>query len=471
MHMKCTLRCLGTALPRAVLIAGALAGGVVGAARADTDRLVVTAPRYDQEYPAIDYSGPATHNRVWRMQQKLDSGELKLQWEPRGGYLRSLLKALEIDEDSQVLVFSRTSLQVDRISGTTPRAIYFNDDTYVGWVQGSNLIEFTVIDANAGVVFFGLDNHPPGGSGTAPRMEREGGRCLTCHDTYSMMGGGVPRVLAMSSPVIDPADTRTYSSASDVDDRTPVSQRWGGWYVTGKSGAQKHFGNLPLREDPTSAHLRTLAHHDIMSVAGYFDTSGYLTDQSDIVALLVLEHQAFVQNMITRASYKVRSVVERDKGSATPRSWTDLDAREQQQVRVIAEPLVRALFLADAAPFEDRIRGASGYAARFSALGPRDQQGRGLRQLDLDGRLFRYPLSYLVYSEQFNALPGYVQDYVGMRISEVLDGSDRNGIAQKIPEADRAAIRQILADTRPAIGQRLRIPEAGHPPAQPAASR
>ena len=153
MHMKCTLRRLGLALP-AVLLAGALAAD----ASADTDRLTVSAVRYDQEYPAVDYSGPATHNRVWRMQQKIDRGELKLQWEPKGGYLRSVLQALEIDPDSQVLVFSRTSLQVDRISATTPRAIYFNDDTYVAWVQNSNLMEFTVIDANAGVVFFGLDN-------------------------------------------------------------------------------------------------------------------------------------------------------------------------------------------------------------------------------------------------------------------------------------------------------------------------
>ena len=449
MHMRCTFKVLAAWLPRLAL-AGALAGGLAGPAGADTDRLVVAAPRYDQEYPAIDYSGPATHNRVWRMQQKLDRGELKLQWEPRFGYLRSLLQALEIDPDSQVMVFSRTSLQVDRISGTNPRAIYFNDDTYVGWIHGSNLIEFTVIDAHAGVVFFGLDNSPPAGT-AGPRMEREGGRCLTCHDTYSMMGGGVPRVLAMSSPVIDPADTRTYTSASDVDDRTPVAQRWGGWYVTGQSGAQKHFGNLALRDDPTSAHLRGMANHDVRSLAAYFDTNAYLTDQSDIVALLVLEHQAFVQNLITRASYKVRSVLAREgAGSTAPRAWADLDAREQQQVRVIVEPLVRALFLADAAPFGDRINGASGYAARFSALGPKDAQGRGLRQLDLDGRLFRHPLSFLVYSEHFNALPRPALEFIGMRINEVLDGSDGSGIAGRIPDADRVAIRQILAATAPA---------------------
>ena len=452
MHMKCTLRRLGLALP-AVLLAGALAAD----ASADTDRLTVSAVRYDQEYPAVDYSGPATHNRVWRMQQKIDRGELKLQWEPKGGYLRSVLQALEIDPDSQVLVFSRTSLQVDRISATTPRAIYFNDDTYVAWVQNSNLMEFTVIDANAGVVFFGMDNQ----QAAAPRMERDGGRCLTCHDTYSMMGGGVPRVLAMSSPVLDPADTRTFTSASDVDDRTPLAQRWGGWYVTGQSGRQGHFGNQTLRDDKSSEYLRAKPHHDVKSLAGYFDTDAYLTDQSDIVALMVLEHQAFVHNLITRASYKIRSVMTREGAVNTvlPHTWAEVNPRDQAQIRAMIEPLVRALFFADAAPFGDRIGGGA-YTARFSALGPQDRQGRSLRQLDLERRLLRYPLSYLIYSEHFDALPDCALDYIGLRIGEVLDGSDRTGIAENISAADRAAIRQILEDTRPRVARYLRTAAA-----------
>ena len=451
MHMKCTFRlpcgALAGALP-------ALAAALLAVnARADTDRLTVNAARYDQEYPAVDYSGPATHNRVWRMQQRIDSGELKLQWEPRWGYLRSVLQALDINPDSQVLVFSRTSLQVDHIGAATPRAIYFNDDTYVGWVQDSNLVEFTVIDANAGVVFFGLDNR----QGAAVRMERDGGRCLTCHDTYSMMGGGVPRVLAMSSPVLDPTDTRTFTSASDVDDRTPVAQRWGGWYVTGQSGRQTHFGNQPLREDKSSEYLRTHPHLNVKSLAGYFDTNAYLTDQSDIVALMVFEHQAFVQNLITRANYKVRSLMAREgRASASPHSWAEVEPRDQAQIKVMIEPLVRALFSADAAPFGDRMRGSSGFAERFSASGPRDHQGRSLRQLDLDSRLFRYPLSYLVYSEHFDALPEFVLDYIGQRIDAVLDGSDRSGIAARISEQDRMAMRQILDDTRPRIAQRLK---------------
>jgi hypothetical protein len=444
MHMKCILYLLPL-----MLTCGSLWPAT---ANADTDRLVITAPRYDREYPAIAYSGPATHNRVWRLHQQLQSGAVRLEWEPKQGYLRSLLRALDIDADSQVLVFSRTSLQTGFISEKTPRAIYFNDDTYVGWIQGSPLIEFTVIDAEAGVVFFGLENRRE----AAVNLEREGGRCLTCHDTYSMMGGGVPRVLVMSAPVDDPADARTYSSASEVDDRTPIEHRWGGWYVTGHQGADAHFGNLPLRDDRGGELLRKLrpTRANRASLSGYFDTAGYLTDKSDIAALLVLEHQAYVQNLITRANFKIRTFMSRHSG-AVPAAWAGLAPAEQLQFRSIVEPLVRALFFADAVTLTERIQGSSGYTERFSSAGPLDSGGRSLRELALDRRLFRYPLSYLVYSEHLDALPPCVLDYVDSRIAEVLQGRDATGLSARISAADRAAITRILIDTKPRLASRL----------------
>ncbi len=148
----------------ALLVATGMATG------ADNDRLR-TNVRYDQEYPVIGYSGPATQNRVWRVQQQLNSGELKLAFEPKFGYLRSLLKALDIDADSQVLVYSRTSLQIEHIDAHAPRAVYFNDDTYVGYVQDTPLIELTVIDNEKGAVFYAFDNRE---DGTVTHMEARG---------------------------------------------------------------------------------------------------------------------------------------------------------------------------------------------------------------------------------------------------------------------------------------------------------
>jgi hypothetical protein len=444
-----------------VLVLVSLMGG--GTAEADQEKLL-TSTRYDAEYPVIAYSGPARANRVWRLQQQLNSGKLKLEWEPKFGYLRSLLKALEIDVDSQVLVFSRTSLQIEHISPQTPRAVYFNDDTYVGYVQNSRLIELAVVDSEKGPVFYGLEN----ATDYPPEFNREGGRCLTCHDTYAMGGGGVPRVMVLSSPVDDAADDRGITAGSEVDDRTPFGLRWGGWYVTGNTGSRTHLGNLPLIEDRSGQKLRELrsTSHNRAQLDDYFDTGKYLSNHSDVVALTVLEHQTSLHNLVTRIDYKVRTVMSRDtpaSGTANTanapnaiRSWEDLTSRDRSQLVNMMEPLVRALFMQDAAPFEDCMASSSGFAERFSKLGPHDSRGRSLRELDLKTRLFKYPLSFEIYSEHFDALPEYALDYVYGRIAEILKGRDKTGISASMSAAERQAITEILIDTKPALAPLLR---------------
>lgn len=427
-----------------------------------------TSTRYDVEYPTVAYSEPARENRVAKVQQKLQSGELKLTWEPRFGYLRSLLKALDIEVDSQVLVFSRTSLQIEHISPAKPRAVYFNDDTYVGYVQDSLLIEITAIDADKGAVFYGFENHTE----YPPSFTREGGRCLTCHDTYSMSGGGVPRVMVLSSPVDDPADTRRITAGEDVDDRTPFGMRWGGWYVTGNTGKRTHLGNLPLREGRGGEKLRELreASHNIDSVKSYLDTARFPSDHSDVVALTVLEHQTRMHNLITRVDYKIRTVLARDDGSAAPtdaarvpRSWADVSPHDHDRLKQVMEPLVRALFMEDAVPFEDRMTGSSGFAERFSKRGPQDAQGRSLYQLDLQTRLFRHPFSFTIYSEQFDSLPDYALDYLYGRIVEVLQGRDAK-LSSLLTEDEREAITSILAASKPGFAARLGRKHAGARP-------
>jgi hypothetical protein len=325
-------------------------------------------------------------------------------------------------------------------------------------VHDTPLVEITAIDAEKGPVFFAFDNRRE----MQPlRVEREGGRCLSCHDTYSMMGGGVPRVMVMSAPVEDPADLRTFTAADETDDRTPIAQRWGGWYVTGRTGTQNHFGNLALREERGGERLRELqaTRLNLASVKAYVDTSTYLTEHSDVAALMVLEHQTWLQNLITRVNYKVRTVMSRDPAAApaaTLRSWADVTPGDQKRMQQMIEPLVRALFFHEATPFAAPIQGDSGFAERFAKLGPRDHQGHGLHELDLATRLQRYPLSYVIYTEQFDALPQYALDYIYGRITEVLQGRDSSGISARITPADRTAITQILIDTKPALAALLR---------------
>ena len=408
--------------------------------------------RYDTEYPLIGYADKPTHNAVARLQERLDRGDVKLEFVPGRGYLDSLLKALAIDPSSQTLVYSKTSLQIDLIKAATPRAIYFDDTTYVAWVRDTNMIEITTMDSAVGPVFYTLPNH----DASSAHLDRETSRCLTCHDTFAMMGGGVPRFLFMSSPVTVAGEPLTNEISKDTTDATPLRERWGGWYVTGVPNHTPHLGNLqikgPAQPVQTLENLK-VAGHTVDKLDGVFDTKPYLTDHSDIVALLVFEHQVFIENLITRASYKARTMVARDNDGqpADALTWDQLPAKARPMVKAMLEPLVKALLFADASALPARVAGNSGFDRWFQAQGPRDAQGRSLRELDLATQVFRYHLSYMIYSIGFDGLPTYARDYVYQRLQDILSGRDQSAAYSHISAADRATALEILTETKPAF--------------------
>jgi hypothetical protein len=319
----------------------------------------------------------------------------------------------------------------------------------VGFVQNAPLLELAAADEEFGIVFYSMQNKPQ----PTKQFDREAGRCLTCHDTYSMMGGGVPRVVVMSALIDGPANPQGRETSELVTDQTPLRDRWGGWYVSGFHGAQTHLGNLPTDNDPQLAGHSDAERFNLASLEGWLDTKPYITDKSDIVSLMVLEHQTNVQNYITRASFKVRTVLSRAAGAGSstsdPRSWEELSSRNQSVLKAMIEPLVRTMFFVDAVEFTSPLSGTAGFDAWFQAQGPRDKSGRSLRQLELKTRLFRYPLSYMVYSKAFDSLPEYVRQYVYTRFAEVLTGRDSTGVFESLTPEDRKAILEILTATKP----------------------
>lgn len=430
------------ALVSAALLALAALGAVVwlrpfpfsgaGTDRAETDG-EPTALRYDTEYPAVGYSTRRPDNRVTRLAMRLDAGELELEPGDARGFLDALLDALEIDTDSQLLVFSKTSLQVRQIGPTRPRAIYFNDDTYVAFSQGAPTLEIATMDPALGPMFFTLSQNAAAG------LERRDARCLRCHDSLSLTGGGVPRFIVGSGYF--GADGRSISHEGRIitTQATPLRYRWGGWYVTGFHGEQVHLGNIVVR-DPAALHdLESLRIGNRPDLDGLVDASPYPAEHSDIVAQLVFQHQTDVQNTIARARFD----------AVTAADTLAADAL-QARLAEIAEPLVRTLFSVGAAELGDAVRGTSGFAERFAARGPADGRGRSLRELDLETRLFRYPLSYLIYSAGFDGLPETLKAIVYARIRAVLDGPSADGDYAHL-NASRAAIREILRDTKPEV--------------------
>jgi hypothetical protein len=433
----------------------ALLSGAVGAAGPDISP-VLAASRYDTDYPSVPYSSIARHNAFARLQERMDRGEVKLEYRPDRGYLDSLLKALKIDPSSQVMVYSKTSLQIDGITAATPRAVYFNDEAYVGFVQNMPLLELAAADDELGLVYYTIDNRP------APKkqFEREGGRCLTCHDTYSMMGGGVPRVVVLSALIDGPANPPGRDTSDDVNDQFPIEKRWGGWYVTGSTGSQRHLGSLPTDNDPHLVGKSDGQRFNIRDVDGLINAKPYITNKSDVVSLMVLEHQSNIQNLFTRASFKVRTVMSRNGATtspsgAAPRTWEEMTDRGQVMMKAMIEPLVRAMLMVDAVPLSSPMQGTAGYEQWFQAQGPRDAQGRSLRDLDLRSRVFRYPLSFMVHAPGFDALPTYVKEYVYRRFKEILQGQDSTPVYAAIPLEDRRAAFDILRATKPEFAKYL----------------
>ena len=265
---------------------------------------------YDKEYPVIHYGRMPTHNAIALLAQRLAAGEVKLTYSAPRGYLDSLLAALNIDASSQALVYSKTSLQTGAITAATPRALYFDTDTYVGYVQGSRNLELATMDSELGQVFYILPNHEV----AAPQLERQTLTCLACHDTYELSGGGVPRFLLMSSYVNIRGDQLTHEDNILTTDETPMESRWGGWYVTGQTGKQKHVGNILVKDVQELVKLDSVRRENIDTLDGLFDTKPYLTDKSDVVALLVLQHQVTVQDLLTRANFEVRNALARVAG-------------------------------------------------------------------------------------------------------------------------------------------------------------
>lgn len=399
---------------RLTLAAVFLAAGVSLAAGMAEQR----SGAFDQsrDHPAIKYSTAETHTLVDELNRKLADGSAKLVFDDKTGYLKSVLALLNIPVESQVLVYTQTSQQARHITMANPRAIYFNDEASVGYIRGAELLEIVAQDPQLGSIFYVIHQE----TAAAARFGREQ-QCLRCHLSWDTLG--VPGLSVLST---FPRKTdRDYANGFFVDHYRQIQERWGGWYVTGKRVPARHMGNLPLFM-PKSADTPPPAR---ASLEGQFDLSAYLTPYSDIVALMVLEHQAHFSNLVTRAAWEAR-------------------LGNEMRIAESADALADYVLFVDEAPITDGpIVGSSGFAEAFVAQGKKDAKGRSLRELDLKTRLQKYPLSYMIYTPQFRAMPEAPRNLVMGRINDVLSGKITGPKYAHLTPALRTAIREILDAT------------------------
>jgi len=402
---------------------GLFFGVIVPLAFLPTDRLRAA----DWDRAPIRYSTAIADNAMTRVESKLADGSIKFEHEGDSGHLRSLLKALNVPESSQVLVFSKTSLQRHRIGPKTPRAIYFNDDVYVGYCQKGDVLEVSAVDPSLGTVFYTV-----GQDRGRPKVQRHSENCLLCHGSSHTRG--VPGHVVRSVTPERDGEMSLSASSSRTDHTSPFQERWGGWYVTGTHGKMTHRGNffLPDQGEGDRAHGQ-----NVIDLSERFKLKPYLTRHSDMVALMVMEHQAGVHNRLAQAALEGRIALHRK------------DAGTEHTIRQLSNEIVDYMLFQDEAKLTDQVQGTSMFSLEFPMRGPFDKKGRSLREFDLKSRLFKYPCSYLIYSEAFQKLPAEIKEHSLKQIYAVLTGKERQKDFAHLSADDRTAIREILADTLP----------------------
>jgi hypothetical protein len=392
-------------LTRLLLIAGAVAlSSTVAVSVAQQRR----SGAFDQSinHPAIKYLTADTDTVVDRLNQKLRDGSAKLAFDEQTGYLKSVLDLLQVPVESQVMVYTQTSLQAQHIRMNNPRAIYFNDAVSVAYIRGAGLIEVVAQDPKMGSIFYVI-HQAPVAQATFGRDQQ----CLRCHLSWDTLG--VPGLSVLTT--FPRKSEMDYANGGFVDHYKPIEERWGGWYVTGKRVPARHMGNYPLIV-PTGV---TTPPPVRVSLEGQFDLGGYLTPYSDIVALMVLEHQAHFSNLVTRATWETQ-------------------LGETLRIAEAADALADYMLFVDEAKIPaPGIAGSSGFAEQFSARGR-------LYELDLKTRLQKYPLSYMIYSPAFKALPEAPKNLVMGKLARVLSGELSDPKFAHLTAEIRSAIRGIL---------------------------
>jgi hypothetical protein len=380
-------------------------------------------------HPAIGYYTRPTDDLVAELNRHIEAGTVRIDFDEGKGYLPSVLKALRVPVESQMLVMSKTGVQGLHTGPANPRAIYFNDAATVGYIRGAPLLELAVQDPQQGVVFYALDQKPQ----SRPFFERRPA-CLSCHQAYSTLH--VPGMLARSVFMAPDGLPLSQFGSYDPDHRTLFRQRWGGWYVTGTHGSMPHMGNAIVTNPEMRETMISDQTLNRTSLEGLFDVRGYLSAHSDIAALMVFQHQGHMMNLITRVGWDARVAANDGRAGLTGGPLRD----------AVTE-LVDYLLFVDEEPLTAAITGTSGFAAQFAAPGPADSRGRSLRQLDLERRLLRYPCSYMIYSAAFGALPIEVRGAIYSRMWEILEGRDTSPKYARLSQADRRAVIEILRET------------------------
>ena len=421
-------------------------GWVSDMARTCTAVVLMTASvAWTDDFAIVERPWAASNDPVARMWQRWQLGEFKPALSNAKACVASVLAELKLSPASQTLVFSKTSLQNSAIDPQSPRSVFFNEECYVGWAQGG-VLEIIGMDPETGPRFYSLTL--PGAGGGRPEL-RTTELCLSCHQ--GPRTGGVPGMLVRSVYTGESGQPMLNEGSLVTGHDSPLRDRWGGWYVTGKHGTERHRGNSFAQRRGPRISFDYEAGANVTTLERYFPTERYLAPGSDIVALMVLEHQCAMHNKLTDAARSTREALARQREAQQRAKEPVTDVPQGSALAVIheqAEAVVRHLLFCGEYALKDAVIGDPAYQEAFRRTRVATKDGRSLKDFELRTRLFQHRCSYMIYSRGFEALPSAVKQAIYRRLHDVLTGKDQGGSFAHLSAAERRNIREILQETK-----------------------
>lgn len=419
--------------------------------------LALAAPPLRAEEPFEPWKTSA--DPVAKMWERVSKGRTTLDLSSPKAWVRSVLRELNVPVESQVLVFSKTSLQNALISPQTPRSVFYNEDTYAGWSLGG-MMELIGIDPALGPQFYTLSYPEQSG---APAVLATSDQCFSCHE--SSRTNGVKGVLVRSVYVDADGQPLLQFGSHLSGHESPLAERWGGWYVTGRSGKDRHMGNLITTVSADGRPLLDTAKgSNVMSLERFFDTNPYLLKTSDIVSLMVLEHQCMLHNKLTDGAKSTREAMARqhDLQKAFNEPVTDVPQGSALTViRSHAEKIVKHLLFSDEYTLQDGgVEGAPTFQDAFRRNRKDTADGRSLKDFQLLNRMFKYRCSYMIYSSAFDALPAQLKSEIYRQLLAVLDGQNPSKDFAHLAASERKDIKEILLETKKDLPAGWRRPKS-----------
>lgn len=370
-------------------------------------------------------------DRFARLKKGIESGGVKLDTTDDKAFLSSILKALDVPISSQLLVFSASSLQSEIINPRNPRALYFNEDVYVGYVPGGK-VEIIAMDPEMGAMFYIFDRLRP--QGPVPPITRSD-KCFNCHAGNATKR--VPGLIAESLlPMLSGASLETYRR-DEQGHQIPLEKRFGGWHLTGQHHLKDTLANTMGRTSSSRGFEKIKIEPGRMS-----DLSLHLRPTSDILPHLVHEHQIGFENRVFHAAYVMRQLMSDGRGS--------LPLAAKPQVEELAEQLAQYILFADEAKLpREGIEGDPDFIREFQRNKKPIKAGPSLKDFDLKTRIFKYRASYMLYTDSWQKLPLALKERVYFKMAEGLREQNANPAYAYLPADEKRAIRTIIKETVP----------------------